>query len=210
LSNNFHFILDFETIGQDVFQVPIVNCSYYIFDWDRFTSNNPYTFNELIKEIKFAKFNVQQQVEEDGCVFHKQDLQWWMDQGPEARKQIKPSEDDITVAKFVEKIYGYCKATKTKRWWSRSNTFDPILLHRCFRHHGHRGKLDEVLPYWNVRDIRTYIDTQFQFQNRKNAFCPIDDEELWNKYFIAHNSVHDVAADILRMQRIERSIHVDE
>jgi hypothetical protein len=60
--NNPHFILDYETMGQDVFKVPVINCSYFIFDWDRFTSDEPYTFNELIKSIKFDKMQVEPQV----------------------------------------------------------------------------------------------------------------------------------------------------
>lgn len=203
-----HFILDFETIGQDVFEIPVVNCSYYTFDWDRFTSNNPYTFEELISEICFAKLNVQRQVEEDGCRFKKEDLNWWLEQGDEARKQIKPSGDDISVQEFLRELYGYLDGIRLFRWWSRSNTFDPILLQRQFRDHWHRQKMDEILPYWLVRDVRTYIDTQFQFKNKKNGFCPYDNEDEWNKVFVAHNSVHDVAADILRMQKIERAINL--
>lgn len=205
--NNPHFILDYETLGQDVFKVPVVNCSYFIFDWDRFTSDNPYTFNELIKSIRFDKMNVEDQVKR-GYSFQKRDLDWWLEQGAEARKQIKPSENDISVGKFVNNLYDYVKGTRIQRWWSRSNTFDPILLHRNFADFLSREKLDEILPYWLVRDVRTYIDTQFQFKNKVNGFIPIDDEELWNKHFIQHNSVHDVAADILRMQRIERTIHL--
>ena len=45
---NNHLIFDFETLGQDVFEIPVLDCSYMIFDWDRFTSDNPYTLNELV------------------------------------------------------------------------------------------------------------------------------------------------------------------
>jgi hypothetical protein len=206
--NNPHFILDYETMGQDVFKVPVINCSYFIFDWARFTSDEPYTFNELIKSIKFDKMQVEPQVKA-GCSFNKRDLQWWMDQGEEAQKQIKPSAQDIPVSKFVENLYTYVKGTKIKRWWSRSNTFDPLLLARNFMDHPlmDRDEMHEILPYWLVRDIRTYIDTQFNFTPPRNDFCPIDDEALWEQYFVKHNSVHDVAADILRLQKIDRTVN---
>jgi hypothetical protein len=82
-----------------------------------------------------------------------------------SQKQIKPSEQDIPVSKFVENLYNYVKGTKIKRWWSRSNTFDPLLLARNFMDHPlmDRDEMHEILPYWLVRDIRTYIDTQFNF-----------------------------------------------
>lgn len=204
-----HFILDYETIGQDVFQVPVVNCSYFVFDWDRFTSDNPYTFAELVSDIQFAKFDIKKQIDQDGCVFKKRDLQWWKDQGPIAEAQIKPLPTDITTVEFISDLTAYLTGKKIDRWWSRSNTFDPILLHRQFRDHSTREQLDFLLPYWKVRDIRTYIDTQFNFQNKVNGFCPIDDEKEWNRIFVKHSSVHDVAADVLRLQRIHRTINLD-
>lgn len=202
-----HFILDFETIGQDVFTAPIVNCSYYTFDWSRFSSDNPYTFEELVTSIRLDKMQLEPQIKEDGYVYKKRDIDWWMEQGPVARKQIMPSANDIPVSQFVTNIISYLQKTKLKYWWSRSNTFDPILLHRAFRDHATREQLDEVLPYWRVRDIRTYIDTQFNFELKKNGFCPMDDEAEWAKVFTPHNSIHDLAADILRIQRIERAIN---
>lgn len=201
----YHAILDYETIGQDVFEIPVVNCSYYVFDWHRFTSDNPYTFEELMENIKFDKFSVAEQMER-GCKFKKRDLEWWQS-NPLAKSQIVPSKNDISVGKFVDNIYNYLKQFKIFRWWSRSNTFDPILLHRNFRDYSTREKLDEVLPYWLVRDTRTYIDTQFSFKAKINGFCPMDDEKEWNAKFVAHDSRCDVAADILRMQRIERTIN---
>lgn len=206
---NPHFILDYETLGQDVFTVPVVNCAYYIFDWDRFISNNPYTFNELVQDIRLDKFNVEEQVKE-GYKFSKRDLEWWAEQGDEAKKQIKPSADDIPVKEFVYKLYDYLREAKLKRWWSRSNTFDPILLSRNFKDYYTREAMDFILPYWLVRDTRTYFDTRYDFKLKKNAFCPIDDQALWDKYFILHNPVHDLAADILRLQRVERVIHINE
>ena len=200
---NYHFILDFETVGQDVFTAPFVSCSYYIFDWDRFTSANPYTFEELIEEIVLAKFNLQEQ-HEAGYRLKKSNIQWWLDNG--LQKYLEATPDDISVEEFVQRLYDYLLPCKIHRWWSRSNTFDPILIHRAFRDHSDRESLDRILPYWKVRDIRTYIDTQFNFQNKVNGFCPIDDEDHWNKVFIQHDPVHDVAADILRMQRIQRTI----
>jgi hypothetical protein len=71
----------------------------------------------------------------------------------------------------------------------------------------HKDKfLNEYIPFWRVRDTRTYIDASFDFST-KNGFVPIADEEYWNNNFKAHDSVHDVAADILRLQTIHRAQH---
>jgi hypothetical protein len=202
--SNLHFILDYETLGQDVFTVPVVNCSYFVFDWSRFTSDNPYTFEELIQSIRMDKFDIASQVRE-GYKIGEDSLQWWKDQGEEAIKQIKPSPDDISVAEFCTNLYKYLKEVKVSYWWSRSNTFDPILLHRNFRDCMSREALDFILPYWLVRDTRTYIDANFQFKLKVNGFMPLDEDE--EKLFIKHNSIHDLAVDILRLQKIERTIN---
>ena len=52
-------------------------------------------------------------------------------------------------------------------------------------------------------DSINYIDAKLDFKV-KNNIIPLADEEYWNKTFVAHNSSHDVAADILRLQTIYR------
>ena len=37
-----------------------------------------------------------------------------------------------------------------------------------------------------------------------NSFCPISDESKWNKIFQQHDSTHDIAADVLRLQTLTR------
>jgi hypothetical protein len=207
---NNHFIFDFETIGQDVFKIPVVNCAYYVFDWDRFTSDKPYTFNELVSNIQFAKLDIKSQLAA-GCKYNKRDIDWWMSLPPKVQNQLKPSPEDVSVEEFCTIIYNYLKSQpKLFRWWSRANTFDPVIMARLFNESIGRDKMDEVMKFWLVRDTRTYIDTQFDFNpNVKNGFCPIDDEALWAQHFEEHNCIHDLAADIMRLQKIERTIKCD-
>lgn len=186
----------------------MVNCSYYVFDWDRFTSDNPYTFKELIKEMQFVKFDIKEQVD-NGCTYSEKDLEWWLSHDESVKAQLDPSPEDITVQQFVYILTDYLKNKKIKNWWSRANCFDPCLLQRSFEQYASNDELNKLLSFWKVRDVRTYIDTRFNFSLKKNGFCPIDDEEMWNKYFKAHDSRHDVAADILRLQKLERLIHLD-
>ena len=64
--------------------------------------------------------------------------------------------------------------------------------------------MNEYLPFWKIRDIRTFIDTKLNYP-KKNGFIPIQDEQLWSKSFVEHNSSWDVLADVLRMQAILRA-----
>lgn len=198
------FILDFETIGQCARLAPGIDCSYTTFIWERF-SDEPYSFQELITTSKKSKLSIKDQVTNYGFSYKKEDLDWWMQQEPEVKKNIKPLPTDLTVPQFVEEVISFLrKSEKISYWWSRSNGFDPVILDHLSMAVQKDKFLNEYIPYWRVRDTRTYIDAKFNFST-KNGFVPIADEEYWNKTFKAHDSTHDIAADILRLQAIFRA-----
>jgi len=197
------FIIDFETIGQNAMKCPIVDAAYVVFDWDRFNSD-PYSFLELTSLVKTDKFDVKDQVN-NGCSFGKDDLAWWQRQSSEAKANLKPSENDLTIEEFSVNIFKYLREVgKVEYWWSRGNTFDPVLLERVMNKLDQHLLMNEYLRWWRVRDIRTWIDAKFDFST-KNGFIPIADVEYWENTFIGHDSTHDVAADVLRLQAIHRA-----
>ena len=204
MKNN-HFIIDFETFGQDATKCAVINCAYFAFDWNKFSSSNPYTFEELLDGIQLLKLDVQSQVKELKYEIQPSSLDFWQSLGPEVRKQIKPTKQDISVVLFCDSIIQYIKQHNINFWWSRSNTFDPIILMRLFRDVNKEPEMLQYLKYWKVRDIRTFIDAKFDFQLKSNnSFCPYTDVDKWNSIFKNHDSIHDVAADILRLQKIKR------
>jgi len=199
-----HFIIDFETIGQNSREVPAIDCSYTTFDWSRFTEN-PYSFKELVLGMNQAKFDIKDQMTNHGCKYNERDLQWWLDQPPELRVNLKPSANDLTPAQFMEKLIDYLRsADKIERWWSRSNSFDPVILERLAQYANKTSLMGNYLKYWSVRDTRTFIDAKFDFP-KLNAFVPVSDTAKWEYNFKAHDSKHDVAADVLRLQAITRA-----
>ena len=201
---NQHFIYDFETLGQDVFEIPMLDCSYVVFDWDRFTSDNPYTLEELVDLARKDKLEMAHQVREHGAKYTQRDLDWWLSQSDDAKKVLKPSSVDIRVEDFINNFIDYLKsAGKINYWWTRSNTFDPIILQRWAKIVGRRAEVEELLKFWTVRDTRTWIDAKLNFP-KQNGFIPLADEEYWNKTFVKHDSRYDIAADILRLQTIAR------
>lgn len=198
-----HFIHDFETLGVNSKNCVVINCGYLVFDADRFY-NNPYTFKELVKSVVVDKFEVNHQVKDYGYKIDKNTLKWWCDLPEDVRAQIKPSDDDVDLKTFMKNLFDYIGNQKISFWWSRSNIFDPVILSRIAEDTYFKSELDDKLPYWAVRDVRTYIDAKTDFSLKYNGFCPIADEEEWNKWFQKHNVRHDVAADVLRMQRLIR------
>ena len=198
------FILDFETIGQCARLAPAIDCSYTTFVWDRFL-DEPYSFQELISIIEKQKLNIKHQVEDYDFSYKQEDLNWWMEQPKEVRKNITPKPDDLSVTQFIEKMIDYLRRSeKVDYWWSRSNGFDPVILDHLSMAVNKDKFLNEYIPYWKIRDTRTFIDAKFNFTT-KNGFVPVADVEQWEKVFKAHDSRHDVAADILRLQAIHRA-----
>lgn len=199
------FILDFETLGQDALRCPAIDCSIATFYWERFL-DEPYTFEELTSgHCERLKVSVEDQVKNYGAKIEKNTVKFWQDQSPEVQKHIAPRKDDLTQEEFCDKFIGYlANQPKIEYWWSRANVFDPLILWRimtdCNRHYS----LNEYLMFWRVRDTRTFIDAKFNFST-KNGFVPVADEKYWESAFAAHDSVHDIAADIMRLQAIHRA-----
>lgn len=197
-------IIDFETMGSEPTNCAVIDCSVMVFDWDRFTSDNPYTARD-IKETRKFKLSVADQVKNYDYKVEQSVLDFWQQQSKEVRANIKPRPDDLTVEEFVKQFHDFVIDAGVKHWWSRSNTFDPVILTRLFDSQGKKEHLYGYLKYYLVRDTRTYIDAKFNFENKKNGFCPVADEQLWESTFKAHDSSWDILADVLRLQAIVRA-----
>jgi len=198
------FIFDLETIGANVHVCPVVDMAYVSYEWDRF-ADNPYSFIELTNLVQTCKLSITDQMHNYNCRFEKSDVEWWEKLPKVARQKIIPSKEDLTVSQFCDTILAYLRNEKNiDYWWSRGNTFDPVILWRLMYAEGHGNLLDEYLKFYKVRDIRTHIDAKFDYTTR-NGFVPVADEMYWNDAFVAHDSTHDVAADVLRLQAIFRA-----
>jgi hypothetical protein len=200
---NTHLILDFETMGKKATKCAVVDCSVIVFEWERFSSD-PYTIAN-ISDAKRFKLSVADQVKNYGWEIEKDTLKFWEQQEPEVRARVAPKKDDLTVKEFVKQFHEFLvESPKINYWWSRSNTFDPIILSRLFEAENKLLHLDEYLKYWRVRDTRTFIDAKLDFP-KENGFVPISDADKWNKVFKKHDSSWDVLADVLRLQQIFRA-----
>jgi hypothetical protein len=200
-----HFFHDFETLGQNVVTCPVIDCACFVADTDKMISDDPYTTKDIIN-VKRFKLSVKDQINNYNKKIEADTVKFWENQTETVRKRISPLKNDLTYAEFYDNIIKYIASyDKIDYWWSRSNTFDPIILWGIFEKLDKIKVLNEYLPYWRVRDIRTFIDAKFNFDNKQNSFTPILDEEFWSKVFQQHNSSWDVLADVLRMQAILRA-----
>ena len=198
-----HFILDTETMGSESTTCAVVDFSYVCFDWDRFIKD-PYTFDELLSLVQRSKLDVQHQVKEFGFKVDKDTVAWWSQLPAEVRVMAKPNKDDLTLDQFFDKLNTYLSGyDKIHYWWSRANSFDPVILWRMIKHRDDKHLINDKLPHWKLRDTRTFIDARANFPI-KTSFIPFKDEIKWNSLFKEHNSVHDIIADILRLQVLIR------
>lgn len=198
-------IIDFETLDQNEASCAVLDCSVFIFKWDRFTSDNPYSFKEIIQNTVKFKLNAKDQVERFKMTVDPKTVEFWQSQPPEVRKQILPTAADITVEQFAEQFLKYVSANgPVDYWWARANNFDPPIVIRLMRITDNYDRFMRLLKFYLVRDTRSYIDAKFDF-TVQNDFIPVQDEEFWRVAFKPHNSTHDVAADVLRLQMIARA-----
>lgn len=198
-------IIDFETMGQNVHDCAVIDMSAMVFQWDKFTSDDPYNLGDVFKVKKF-KLDVSEQVKNYNWVVDKGTLDFWQQQDSEVRKNIAPKSSDLSVADFCKQFTDFLiDGPKIDYWWSRSNSFDPVILERLFKSQNKVPHLQSHLQHWKVRDTRTFIDAKFDFSLKQNGFPPVANEEKWSSVFKAHDSAWDVLADVMRLQSITRA-----
>lgn len=201
-----HIIFDCETMSADAREAAVIDFSVFAFSEEKMLSDEPYSINDY-KNVKKFKLSLRDQISQYKYKVSESTKQFWLEQSKEAQAHIKPLPDDLLLQdfsnQFLSHITSLCKKNRFDRWWTRSNTFDPIILQRIMQDTGGTERFDKLCPHWLLRDIRSYIDGALSFPDN-NHFCPIDDEDLWNKHFVAHDSAWDCLADALRIQAILR------
>lgn len=190
-------IYDFETLSQDQQKGVVVSFALLSFSENRYI-DNPYTYEELLDNCKYIKFDIAEQVETFGRTISKSTLQWWNEQGAEAKKELKPSEEDKSITKLYHFLTNNVDLKNHKKSFTRGNTFDPIFLDSILKESGNVNPM-----HWgSIRDTRSMIEGMSFGMTLDNGFMPGD---LKDK-FIKHNPRHDIAMDVMRMQLLAQAI----
>tara|TARA_R110000796_G_scaffold65445_4_gene151137 strand:+ start:2562 stop:3167 length:606 start_codon:yes stop_codon:yes gene_type:complete len=196
-------IYDYETLSTDLDTAPVVSVAAMTLDEDRFLSDNPFSFLELVSMAKIMKFNVTEQVQKYGRVIDPNTLAWWKSLGPEAMKAIAPMKSDVSITE----LHGFLTSTLTPKElvFTRGNSFDPVLTTSICKLLGQ----PEPYKFWMVRDTRTFIEgiALGHAIDINNSFIPAT---ITEGEFIAHNPAHDIAMDICRIQGVLRTVFKNE
>lgn len=196
--------IDFETMGDDVLEpCAAIDMSIIVGDTDKMLSEDPYSCKDIVLAKRF-KLSIADQVTNYGFVVQDSAVKFWQDVSPEARKHIKPSKEDLTVEQFINELINHLNSIgKFDYWFSRGNTFDPIILQRLFKVVGKTYTFKEYFRFNRVQDMRTHINAKMDNPVTTNI-VPIQDDQFWKSVFVEHDSCWDVLADLLRYQTILR------
>ena len=176
------------------------------------------SLDELISKGLRVKFDLASQ--KGDRLFSKSTLAWWKEQSAEARKNLAPTADDKTVVEGIKIVLDWLREQGIDQWnsqmWCRGMSFDfPIfvdMIRELYRADGvPENEIDtfklEPVKFWNQRDIRTAIEAYSMVRGMTTT--PLPNGTL--KGFVAHDSLHDCAKDILMLKYAQRyALGLDE
>ena len=191
---NNSMIFDLETLGTDAFTCPVLSAAAYVFDTERFSSNNPYTIDEIVSGAEYIKVDVNEQCTKLGRIIEKDTLEWWKKQDKEVQKaQLIPTADDKPVADIIKMLYN--NYPDKANLYTRGNTFDPVIISSLCK----QLFMAEPYPWHRVRDTRSLIEGLSWGSGIFNTFIP---EGIDEKTLAVHDPRVDIALDIMRIQAL--------
>lgn len=201
------FIIDFETFG-NVSSSSVIDLALIAFDSDPEVLES---FDELVKRGHRIKFDLKSQ--KGHRLFGKSTLEWWKKQSAEARANLASTPDDLSVIAGIKEAQQYLIDNGIHPWdsfgWCRGQSFDFPIFVDCLRDVQRAQGIseeeidtfkEEPCKFWNQRDIRTAIESLLL--TRGLTTTPLPKGTLDG--FIAHDSIHDCAKDILMLKYAQR------
>ncbi|QLA10663.1 exonuclease [Shewanella phage Thanatos-2] len=198
------FIIDCEALSTHS-QSIVVDLSAIAFNSDLSVIE---TFDELVNNGIKIKFQITSQ-KERGRVSTSSTIAWWKTQPPEVRQALIPTKEDVTIEEGLDMFRAYLAKhrvnPKEAHGYCRGQSYDfPILSSLLRDEQRAKGIADydidtvklEPCLFFNQRDIRTAIESMLL--TRGITQTPMPDGVLDG--FIAHNSIHDCAKDILMLK----------
>jgi hypothetical protein len=186
-------IYDFETLSQAPEEAAVVSCAMLSFNMEAL-QNNGYTYESLLEQTHYIKFNIDDQVKNWNRKIDRSTLEWWQKQSKEALAMLKPSSDDVSISELHPWFVSKTNTKAIKYAFTRNNSFDPVIFSTICR------ATNNTVPYpwWGIRDTKSFIWGLTYEMGIRDDFIPPDCE---NKY-VKHDPRHDIVFDVMRMQTI--------
>lgn len=191
-------VFDVEGLGNRPSSI-ILDIAAVIYDTDK-----RYTFDQLVNDesnIFYRKLSVKSQSKTR--TVDTQTIDWWKGQSAEARKVLKPSEDDVSLDTALKSFYNFLQDKqfniKKDIAMCRGTSYDfSIIADAAHQTVDTFGLGYSMFPcaFYHQRDVRTALAYSYNVPNMKKF--PILKTDV--QKFVKHNSIHDVCKDILLLQ----------
>jgi hypothetical protein len=181
--------MDIETMSTRTNAV-VLSIGICFFDDEKLQS-----FDEIVSTGVEFFFDAEDQAEQKDRHIDISTLNWWQEQGEEARRCFEP-EETLDIRQFHPKLEAVCEAQdmsynwvkKYCRWFTRGPHFDIAIMDSLFADYG----VTAPWKFFKVRDIRTWLECHGLEDNIKLK----KPESM-----IPHNALHDAAFDAYMMQQ---------
>lgn len=188
-----HIVFDTETLGIRENAI-VLSIGAVAFEMEPGTKND---YDRYILDGFHVKFSIKDQLHTWKRSVDEGTVEWWKGQSEEAKKILKPSPNDVTMAEGLTQLNDWIKSIDGYKWnssyvWSRGTYFDFPKMESMY----HQAGVKCGFNTWKIRDVRTYIDILTGVDNGKYE----PDRQPEN--FIAHDALHDAAMDAYRMVEI--------
>lgn len=188
-----HIVFDTETLGIRENAI-VLSIGAVAFEMEPGTKND---YDRYILDGFHVKFSIKDQLHTWKRSVDEGTVEWWKGQSEEAKKILKPSPNDVTMAEGLTQLNDWIKSIDGYKWnssyvWSRGTYFDFPKMESMY----HQAGVKCGFNTWKIRDVRTYIDILTGVDNGKY------DPDRQPENFIAHDALHDAAMDAYRMVEI--------
>jgi hypothetical protein len=183
------FCFDVETLGTESRSVVL---SFGVIHFDL---NLDFTYQDLINNSLFVKFNAAEQIEKYKRTYSKSTLNWWNSQPDIVKKSaLVKSNQDVSMLEGINALRNYSLKHDSKNnsiVWARGSMDGGCLESMCTD-----LNVDQVFEYYRFRDVRTAVDILKDTASR--GYCEIPDFD--KDIVLKHHPVHDVAYDIMMLK----------
>lgn len=162
-----------------------------------FDETKQYSYEELVDNTLFVKFNAKEQIEKYKRTFSKETIEWWKTKIPQVTRgfSFSPSDNDVSVQVGVDTLKSYINKysnNKEEVVFIRGSFDQYISDHLCKYSLG----VDPLFRYNAWRDFRTAID--LLKGTARGGYCKVPGFDSETKVW-KHNPIHDTAYDVFML-----------
>lgn len=196
MSKTYDFMLDWETLDEHC-TGKVLSVALCYFD-----VSETNTFDELFDRTLHIKFAINDQPTR---TVSKATLKWWSAQSEEAKKVLKPADEDMLLADGVDLMNSYFEEhignKKESFLWARGIHFDFPYYIDVLRTAGR----ESAINVWNLNCSKIWIrDMTGDMKGNYRLDNGIPKE------FVAHDARSDVCHEIMKVQEIVKKVYADE